>query len=50
MLEERDLQAIKSLLQDNNKIIKKDTKESITESEKMLLEEINKFYDTYSIP
>lgn len=42
MLEERDLQAIKSLLQDNNKIIKKETKKSITESEKMLLEEMDR--------
>lgn len=40
MLDANDLKAIKELLKENNKEIKKDTKKAITESEKMLLDEI----------
>ena len=40
MLDTNDLNAIKELLKENNKEIKKDTKKAISESEKMLLDEI----------
>lgn len=42
MLEPKDLEAIKQLLKENNKEIKRDTKKSVTESEKMLLDEIER--------
>lgn len=42
MLEPKDLEAIKQLLKENNKEIKRDTKKAVTESEKMLLDEIER--------
>lgn len=42
MLADKDIQTIQCLLQDNNKIIKKDTKNSIVESEKMMLDEMTR--------